>query len=66
MTDTKNINQTEGVEMTTREIIAKASTTGKAESSIGTITANTEGLRVTWKLNGKQISFDSLIDKLDD
>lgn len=50
--------------MNTVEIISKAATTGKADSSIGLVTSNGEGIRRTWKLNGKRIAFKNLMNKL--
>jgi hypothetical protein len=45
-------------------IIATAAMTGKATCEIGTIIFKSNTERNTWKLNGKQISFENLYSRL--
>lgn len=49
----------------TQDIIAMAATTGKSDSGIGIVTCNTSGIRSTWKLDGKQITFKKLYGQLE-
>lgn len=50
----------------TQSIIGKAATTGVVSCEIGTISCNSSGKRVVWKLNGKQMAFNALYAKLEE